>query len=99
MPFLITDMDNKFLNKQLNLPMHNFTQEDLVQYLYDESSPEKATAIKTALETDWNLREKYQEMLSSKKRLGLLEISPRKKAVDKILIYAEKSVGEITQEV
>jgi hypothetical protein len=44
--------------------MHSFTQEDLVQYLYNETSPEKSAILKAALETDWILREKF-EVLSS----------------------------------
>ena len=79
--------------------MHSFTPEDLVQYMYDETSPEKKTAIQLALETDWSLREKYEEMLSAQKRLGTFKLSPRKKVVDDILSYAEKSIGKIPQEV
>ena len=29
--------------------MHNFTQEDLLQYLYNETSPAQTAAIKAAL--------------------------------------------------
>ena len=39
--------------------MHNFTQEDLLQFLYNETSIEKTAAIKEALVNDWNLREKF----------------------------------------
>ena len=92
-------MDNKFLNKQLNLPMHNFTLEDLVQYTYNEASQEKATAIKIALQTDWELCEKYEVITSAQKRLETLDLSsPRKKAIDEILLYAEKTAKELTAE-
>lgn len=40
--------------------MTNFTPEDLLMYLYKESSAEQTAAIETALEKDWTLREKTQ---------------------------------------
>ena len=92
-------MDNYFFNKQFNLPMHSFTPEDLLQYLYKETSPEKTLAIRAALETDWGLREKLEVITSAQQRLEKLTLSPRKKAVDNILRYAEKSVKEFTTEV
>lgn len=76
--------------------MHSFTPEDLLQYLYGETSPEKTAAIKAALETDWSLQEKFQVITSARERLGKLNFSPRKQVVDKILQYAEKSVNELT---
>jgi hypothetical protein len=79
--------------------MHSFTLEELVQYMYKESSPEKTAAIKDALETDWSLREKYEVITSAQKRLQTLSLSsPRKKAIDEILTYAKRSPEEITTE-
>ena len=79
--------------------MHSFTPEDLIQYIYNETSTQKSAAIKVALDTDWNLREKYDEIISAHKSLENLTLSPRKKAVDNILAYAEKSVRHLTTEV
>ena len=79
--------------------MHSFTQEDLVQYLYNESSPEKSALIKAALETDWNLREEFEVISSASKGLEKLSLSPRKIAVDNILNYAEKSITAVSSEV
>jgi hypothetical protein len=79
--------------------MHSFTLEDLVQYMYNESSAEKKAAITIALETDWELREKYEVITSAQKRLETLDLSsPRKKAIENILLYAEKPVKELTAE-
>ena len=75
--------------------MHKFTPEDLVQYLYKEASPEKSTAIKAALETDWSLREMYDVIVSAQKRLEAFELSPREEAVNKILRHAEKAISEL----
>ncbi|MFT3682982.1 MAG: hypothetical protein QM791_22170 [Ferruginibacter sp.] len=79
--------------------MHSFTQEDLLQYLYRETSKEKTQAIQAALETDYNLREKLEVITAAQQRLEKLTLSPRKKTIDNILKYAEKSVKEITTEV
>ena len=75
--------------------MHNFTPEDLVQYLYKETSLEKSAAIKTALENDWTLREMYDVIVSAHKRLEAFELSPREEAVNKILRHAEKTTTEL----
>jgi hypothetical protein len=75
--------------------MHNFTPEDLVQYLYNETSTEKTAAIKAAIETDYSLREEFEVLTSDQKRLQALRLSPRKEAINKILNYAEKAMGEL----
>lgn len=76
--------------------MHNFTLEDLLRYLYNETSPELTARIKAALENDWTLREKFEVMASAKKRLDALKTSPRQETIDNILNYAEKSVSELS---
>jgi len=79
--------------------MHSFTLEDLVPDMYNETSTEKKAAITIALETDWELREKYEVISSAQKRLETLDLSsPRKKAIENILLYAEKPVKELTTE-
>jgi hypothetical protein len=90
-------MDNYLIsNKQSNLPMHSFTPEDLLQYLYKETSIEKTAAIKAALETDWSLREKFEVISTGSKRLETIRLSPRKQTIDNILSYAEKAVEEFS---
>lgn len=72
--------------------MHNFTSEDLLEFAYDETSPERTAAIKAALESDWTLREKLELLKSAKKELETLSISPRTEALEKILNHAGKTV-------
>lgn len=79
--------------------MHNFTQEDLLQYLYKETSPEKTTILEAALETDWILREKYEAVSVAISGLEKLSLSPRKIALDNILRYANVSAKELPTEV
>ena len=76
--------------------MNNFTQEDLLQYLYNETSIEKTAAIKAALFTDWNLREKFELLTSAQQNLEVIRLSPRKQTIDNILNYAEKALEEIS---
>ena len=79
--------------------MHSFTSEDLIQFVYNEASLQKTAAIKLALETDWSLRDKYDEILSAHKTLGKRIFSPRQEAIDKILEYAEKSVNHLSHHI
>lgn len=76
--------------------MHSFTPEDLLQYLYNETSIEKTAAIKAALESDWSLMEKFEIISSASKRLETIRLSPRKQTIDNILSYAEKAVEELS---
>ena len=79
--------------------MHNFTQEDLLLYLYNETSPAQTAAIKAALETDWSLREKFDELTAAQKELSMIKLTPARKTVDNILNYAEKAISELSAEV
>ena len=76
--------------------MERITQEDLLLYMYGEASTEQTAVIKAALETDWKLNEQYQELLSAKESLGPVDVSPRKKALDFVINYANKQVKEFT---
>ena len=79
--------------------MHNFTPEDLLQYLYNETSPAQTAEIKAALEIDWSLREKFEVITSAQKRLEALKMSPSQQTVENILMYAEKAVAELSPQV
>lgn len=70
--------------------MNSFTQEDLLLYMYKETSPQKTAAISAALETDFELRDGYEALTSAQESLETINVSPRKKALDFILNYAEK---------
>lgn len=76
--------------------MNRFTSEDLLQYLYKETSVEKTVEIKTALETDWALREEFNQLAVSKEMLDSVKVpSPRQQVLDNILKQiAQKSVEE-----
>lgn len=76
--------------------MKNFTPEDLLLYLYKESSVEQTTAIEAALEKDWTLREKLNVLKASMQRLDKITVSPRTEVVLNVLNYArEQAVEEV----
>jgi hypothetical protein len=79
------------------LPMTLFTPEDLLLYLYKESSPELTVAIETALKEDWMLREKLQVLQSSAEGLDKVTVSPRTEVILKIMNYARETSTESVQ--
>jgi hypothetical protein len=76
--------------------MIKVTPEDLVRYLYNETSDQKSAAIRAALQTDWNLRESYEKLLNSHKNLDTIKVSPRPESVNRILAYAAKKHAQVT---
>jgi len=76
--------------------MNNFTPEDLLLYLYNETSDEQTAAIEAALKRDWTLREKLAVLKTSMQRLDKLTESPRTEVVLNVLNYArEKTIEEV----
>lgn len=71
-----------------------FTLEDLLLYLYKESSPELTAAINTALKEDWTLREKIQDLQSTVSDLDKVLVAPRMEIILKVLKYARETSPE-----
>jgi hypothetical protein len=73
--------------------MVNITQDDLIQYLYRECSPEKNSIIQELLKIDSDLQERYQVLKSSKARLNTIKlISPDDRTVDNIFNYSKQGI-------
>ena len=68
--------------------MHNYSPEDLLLYLYKETSPDATAAIEKALEDDWTLREKLTVIKTSMERLNSITMSPRTEIILNILRHA-----------
>jgi hypothetical protein len=60
---------------------HNFTPEDLLQYLYKETTPEENKAIEKAMAEDWTLKEKFEVIKKAAQRLTKFTFSPRTESV------------------
>lgn len=68
-----------------------FTPEDLLRYLYKETSAEMNASIEAALEQDWTLREKLEVLKASAKNLDRIVESPRAEVILNILQYARET--------
>jgi hypothetical protein len=77
--------------------MTTFTPEDLLLYLYKETSEKQTTAIENALKQDWTLREKLAVLKTSLQRLDGIKKSPRTRIVLNILNYARKNAKEVAK--
>jgi hypothetical protein len=65
--------------------MQNFTPEDLILYLYKETSLELTNQIEEVLKSDWTLREKLTVLKTSQERLDKLVVSPRTEVILNVL--------------
>jgi hypothetical protein len=79
-------------------PMTLFTPEDLLRYLYKESSPELTTAIQVALTENWTLREQMEELQTTVNQLDIERqvVAPRLEVVLRVLQYARETAIETT---
>ncbi|MEO6069314.1 MAG: hypothetical protein ABIN57_01485 [Chitinophagaceae bacterium] len=68
-----------------------YTPEDLIMFLYKESSTELTAAIEDQLAKDWTLREKMSVLKASHERLNTIVEAPRTQVVLNILKYAGKT--------
>lgn len=75
--------------------MTNFTPEDLLLYLYKETSPDQQVAIEKALAKDWTLREKLGVLKASMQRLDKLAASPRTEVVLNVINYAREKASHV----
>lgn len=78
--------------------MQKFKQEELLQYLYNETSDDVRFAIDEALKTDWELQEELEVLQRSINQLNSLKLSsPRKSSVNAIIRYAKMSEAIINE--
>ena len=71
-----------------------YTPEDLLQYLYKETSAQESRAIEKALTEDWTLREKLEVLRLSITQLNSLMETPRVEVVLQVLNYARETMVE-----
>ena len=70
--------------------MIKITSEDLVRYLYGETSTQKTARIKVALQIDSDLASEYEQLQSTYSNLNKedVKLTPRTKTIENILEYA-----------
>ena len=79
--------------KNTSLSMPDYTTEELIQYLYHETTGEQTLAIEKALQTNWNLQERFNALKGSKNELDTVVKSPRPQSIMAILNYARSSAA------
>lgn len=68
--------------------MDIYTPENMIRFLYKETSPEESAAMQIALETDWTLREKFEVLKRAIEGLNTIRQSPRPSVIQSLLRYA-----------
>lgn len=76
--------------------MTRYTTEELIQYLYKETTEEQSKKIEKAIEDDWNVRERIEALQESMQQLDTAFARPRQQSVMAILNYAKAS-AEVAQ--
>lgn len=71
--------------------MKNFKEEELIMYLYKDSTPALNKAIEKAIQEDAELKQKVEILQRSKNQLDKVKLkSPSKKSIKAIMDYAKK---------
>lgn len=65
-----------------------YTRDDVVRYIFDETSPEEATAISGQMLIDPDLSDFYSSCNEVIKEICRLNFAPTKKTIDAILSYS-----------
>ena len=65
-----------------------FTQDDLVRYIYKETTEEESIEIEMALLFDEALAENYNSLLKTVDLLTEVKVKPSNGTIDKILSYS-----------
>lgn len=69
----------------------NFTKNDLIRYIYKETSVAETLTIKEALNSDFELLVKYQELLQGYQQLPKATFSPSSSTIQNILKYSQRT--------
>jgi hypothetical protein len=65
-----------------------FTQDDLIRFLYHETTEEETREINKALLSDSELRQAYRDLCETKSALDRAQLEPSEETVMKILAAA-----------
>lgn len=72
--------------------MSIFTPEDLILYLYKETSTTDTASITDAIASDWALQQKFNVIETSVQQLTTELYAPRAEAVLNVLNYARETM-------
>ena len=69
----------------------NITQDYLVLYLYNETEMTDSVIIQYAIDTNYFVKEQYEELVETVSLFDSLKLKPGKSVIDHILNYSEKT--------
>ena len=69
----------------------NYTQENLIQFIYRENPITDQLEFENALETNTNLKSRYKEIKAAIRKLPKVSFYPSKSVIDNILKYSQIS--------
>ena len=72
----------------------SYTENDLLKYLYNETSVSDTLAIEEALAEDRNLLAAYKGIQEAHNQLPKVQFSPSLSSIDKILSYSKQTALE-----
>lgn len=72
--------------------MHNFTQNDLLLYFYNETTPEMTLAIEQALKVDFQLAEELKQLRETYQQVAIELETPRTETILNVLRYARETM-------
>jgi hypothetical protein len=71
--------------------MTNFTIDEVLQFINGELTEDRATAFQLAFENDANLRNTYENLLSTSTLLNKHSVAPDARSIENILRYAQRT--------
>ena len=74
---------------------HRFTPNDLVRFIYKETSVTESLGITEALSEDRKLFEEYEALMGSYLQLPKAKFDPSKNTIQDILRYSENTTVQI----
>ncbi len=72
----------------------NFTQNDLIRFIYKETSASETIAIGESLSNDPHFYNQYEELLEGYLELPKVQFNPSPSAVQKVLGYNQQTTME-----
>jgi len=69
--------------------IHNtYTTNDLIRFIYKETSAKESIQIAEQISSDWNLKEEYEILKDAYRQLPKVTFSPKKETLSNILGYS-----------
>ncbi len=76
-------------NLKANCMTKTITQDNLIRFIYNETTAEESSLIDEALSGDFQLMELFDQLIESKNQLDMLVTSPKKIMVDSVMAYSK----------